>query len=525
MRLGSGPPGHPVTQERQIAQHLREIFWLVPVALARKLHDCGHYAAALDWYQTVFAYQLPAGPALRLPRPGARAATRVDIRPHPVMAAFVDELNPHFTARDRNGAYTRFTVMSIVECFLAFADSEFARSAPDSNARARALYQTAADLLELPEVVPERADVPFPVNPVWRALQSAGRIGLSKIHAGLNIAGQADLAAPAPTTCCPACTATASSSSGRRRSSRSPSRSRSAYLSALERLDAENYDQLHADHDLRIAQGTLAAQTLRVDAAANGVGQAELQRDRAQMQFGTYDDWIDDGLNSGRRTRSSARAAVDSNRRPSRAQVRREPEAGKSAFTFGLLGDPGGALGQMLSALAGAASTCGQYAQTTAGFERRKQEWQLNRNLADKDVQIANSQIAAAQIQHSIADAEQQVAIEQLNHAAAVAEFLATKFTNAELYEWMSGVLARVYAFFLQQATAVARLAQAQLAFERQEPLDGYIAADYWQPARRRSAPPSRPPTGAASPARPGCCRTSTASTSTPSTPTAASCT
>ena len=91
-------------------------------------------------------------------------------------------------------------------------------------------------------------------------------------------------------------------------------------------------------------------------------------------------------------------------------------------------------------------------------------------------------QVAAAQIQHSIAESEQQVAVVQMNHAAAVAEFLATKFTNADLYEFMSGVLAHVYAFFLQQATAVARLAQAQLAFERQEPLDGYIAADYWQP-------------------------------------------
>ena len=67
-------------------------------------------------------------------------------------------------------------------------------------------------------------------------------------------------------------------------------------------------------------------------------------------------------------------------------------------------------------------------------------------------------------------------------------EFLAAKFTNAALYEFMSGVLARAYAFFLQQATAVAALAQAQLAFERQELVDGYIAADYWSPDTDNSA-------------------------------------
>lgn len=60
-------------------------------------------------------------------------------------------------------------------------------------------------------------------------------------------------------------------------------------------------------------------------------------------------------------------------------------------------------------------------------------------------------------------------------------DYLANKFTSAELFEWMSGVLGRVYAYFLQQATAIAQLAEAQLAFERQEPAPGFVRADYWQ--------------------------------------------
>lgn len=45
----------------------------------------------------------------------------------------------------------------------------------------------------------------------------------------------------------------------------------------------------------------------------------------------------------------------------------------------------------------------------------------------------------------------------------------------------MGGVLERVYSFFLQQATSTARLAENQLAFERQEPPAAYIQSDYWQ--------------------------------------------
>ena len=117
------------------------------------------------------------------------------------------------------------------------------------------------------------------------------------------------------------------------------------------------------------------------------------------------------------------------------------------------------------------------------------EDWQLNRNLASKDVEIGNKQIAGAIIQHSIAEQERQIAADQLDHAEAVAEFLATKFTNAELYEWMSGVLApRLRVLPAAGHRAWPRLAQAQLAFERQEPVAGYIAADYWDAGRRLPA-------------------------------------
>jgi hypothetical protein len=53
----------------------------------------------------------------------------------------------------------------------------------------------------------------------------------------------------------------------------------------------------------------------------------------------------------------------------------------------------------------------------TAGFARRKQEWELDRSLANKDVDIADRQVAAAQTEQSIAESDQQVAIVQMNHA------------------------------------------------------------------------------------------------------------
>ena len=50
-----------------------------------------------------------------------------------------------------------------------------------------------------------------------------------------------------------------------------------------------------------------------------------------------------------------------------------------------------------------------------------------------------------------------------------------SKFTNVELYDWMSQILEGVYGFFLQKATAVAKLAENQLALERQESCGGHF--------------------------------------------------
>ncbi|MDI2127061.1 neuraminidase-like domain-containing protein [Yinghuangia seranimata] len=465
--------GHAPVEEREMPQHLREIFWLVPVALARKLHDSGHYADALDWYHLVLAFRLPPGRRFVYQGLALEQNLTSTFGRLPEWLPLVKELNPHFTARHRKGAYTRYTLMSVVECFLAFADSEFARNAPDSNARARALYQSATDLLALPELTPETGpSVPFPVNPVWRNLGVRAAAGLAKIHAGLNVAGQGVVASGGESVL-PSVYRYSVVAERAKTLVTIAQQVESAYLSALEHADGATYDLLQSGHDLRTARAALSTQELRVEAAGNAVEQAGQQRDRAALQFDTYDGWIEGGLND------DERAAMDLMKVSAPLHV---------AAGFAHLADvdplhEGTAAAGALAEEAAAASTAAQLKQTRAGFERRAQEWRFQRALAGQDRQIAETSVAGAKIQQQIAVRERDSAFEQLDHANTVADFLATKFTNAHLYEWMSGVLGNVYSYFLQQATAIAQLAQAQLAFERQEPLAGFIAADYWQPA------------------------------------------
>ncbi|GIH06147.1 hypothetical protein Rhe02_42140 [Rhizocola hellebori] len=468
----AGPFGGAITIERDVPQYLREIYWLVPMALAAKLQESGHYQTALDWYRTVFSFQLP--PEQRLIYPGLQFESTLtsDFGRLPDWLAQTAELNPHLTARKRNRAYTKHTVMAIVRCFLAFGDAEFSRGTPDSNARAQTLYQTAADLLELREAAPDpNEDTPFPINPVWQSLRDQAAVGLSKIHAGLNLAGQTDLDA-AKTTTLPSQYRYSVLVERARSLVTTAQQVEAAYLSALVQGDNAAYSEAQAQRDLAAAGAMLGVEDLKVATADIAVTQAQAQRDRAVFQQDHFDDLISAGLTGHEQDQLFG------------LRMARELELGSAALRSIGLALPPLALSSAAdtaAALSSAASLDSQIDGLEASFERREEEWLFQRANALRDVAIGELQIGASRTQQQIAVADRNIAGLRLQYAAETADFLATKFTNRALFEWMSGVLGGVYAYFLQQATTLAQLAQAQLAFERQEPSRDVIQRDYWQ--------------------------------------------
>ena len=458
-------------------QYLREIFYLVPMAIALRLQSDREYVAALDWFRTVYAFNLPAANrkifvGLTLEASITTAYTRL---PNWIAT----ELNPHLIVRvttsgttlvGRKNAYMRFTVLSIVQCLLAYADQQFSSGSAELTAQARTLYETAANLLNLPELQPEAKapgapDPPYLPNPVWQSLLLQAQSSLAKIHNGLNIAGI--LAAP---------------STGDSTTVFLPSQYRYqvlvdraknlvaiaqqvevSFLAALEKRDAENYSQLQANNDIEVAASSITLADLKVADAGISVTEAQLQKDKADVQFNEYNNRINNGLNFYEDATLGALGTA--------AAFRTANAFNPEDFLFF----------EGASNIAEAASAIAQLTQAKASYERTEEDWTLQRNLADVDRQIGDQQILNAQTQQSIAQQERQLAGLQLEHATAVLDFLANKFTNAELFDWMSGVLGRVYAYFLQQATAIAQLAEAQLAFERQAPPSGFVRSDYWQ--------------------------------------------
>ena len=503
--------------------YLQEIFYFVPLQIALRLQKSGEYLASLDWFQTVYAYNLQADK--RKIYYGLVLEEGLITEFQRPVDWVLRGLNPHHIAAQsskRASAYTRFTLMSLVRCFLEFADAEFTHATNESIPRARTLYLAALDVLDRPEMQPPPVEgdaVPFPPNPVPQSLRNHAELNLLKLRSGRNIAGMerqsgidldadsvsdlpvigsgGQITLPASVTLRPTPYRYATLIERAKELIGIAQQIEAAYLAALEKRDDKAYALLQAGHDIQIAKATVKLQDLRVDQADVDITLAGLQKERAEIQRDTYRKWIDCGPNFFEKQMLKKQGEANKFRKyvNTTDMAITIAQAATTAGSGGILGTGiGGAWAAFAGVVVGAglrasfanAVSDAEYAVQLNSFdashERRKDEWQLQKSVAEKDIEISRHQIDAAKKQKGVVEQERNIANIQTEQAEAVADFLAAQFTNVELYEWMSGVLERVYSYFLQQATATAQLAQSQLAFERHATPPAFIQGDYWQP-------------------------------------------
>jgi len=246
-----------------------------------------------------------------------------------------------------------------------------------------------------------------------------------------------------------------------------------AYLSALEKRDAEAYNLLKARQDLSIVHSSLRLHDMQVTAANDGVKLANLQQHQQEDQVDHYSKLISEGTSA---LETAALAFQVAGFVHLHAQAAIDISAATS--TLGVVGLLRGSVGEVGNALIATAAAM----QVQAGYDRRMQEWQFQKTIALDEARIGAQQTLIAEDQLRVAGQERQIAKLQSDNAQAIVDFLSKKFTNAELYDWMSGILSGIYRYFLQQATAMARAAGTQLTFERQTPTPPFIQSDYWNP-------------------------------------------
>lgn len=263
----------------------------------------------------------------------------------------------------------------------------------------------------------------------------------------------------------------------------------SLMLQAYKEYDEAQYSVLKAKQDLKIAQANVVLQNLKVQEAEDGCSLASAQTSRAEFQKQHNVDLIKEDLTAAEK--DALESLWTSYDWSIAGGIIGVVSGGVSGGISGSSAGWGGAIaGAILGALgavpAGVSASESQKAQARsmqASYERRKQEWEFQRDLASRDIEIGKKGEYLADDRLNIAGQEFSISRLQQDNANDVINFLETKFTSKELWAWMKRIVKRFYREHLNMATVIARMAQRALAFERQEPIA--IVAPYYSVSDR----------------------------------------
>ncbi len=100
---------------------------------------------------------------------------------------------------------------------------------------------------------------------------------------------------------------------------------------------------------------------------------------------------------------------------------------------------------ESVSALADNMRDGAELCNIIASYQRRDEDWDLQKKLATCDVKQINHTIEANQINQAIAEQELKAHQESIKQNQEKREFFESKFTSKELYDWMKGQIAVIY--------------------------------------------------------------------------------
>jgi hypothetical protein len=124
---------------------------------------------------------------------------------------------------------------------------------------------------------------------------------------------------------------------------------------------------------------------------------------------------------------------------------------------------------------------------TTNSYARRKEDWNLQADLAKSEIKQLDRQLVAAQIRLAIAEQDLRNHDRQIENAREADEYMRSKFTNLQLYDWMTGQVSAMYFQAYNMAFRLARQAESAMRMELglEENTEHIIKTSYWDSLKK----------------------------------------
>lgn len=249
----------------------------------------------------------------------------------------------------------------------------------------------------------------------------------------------------------------------------------STLLSTLEKRDSEELSLLRQNQERQIMELTLDIKKDSLRNAEESLKQLKASLKSARTREQHYHRLISENLSGyekaqiGLMSSSMAFSTLAMVFNSISSALNMAPQAGSPfALTYGgqQLGASMYSLGSSFNVASSLTSQMGNLTATLGGWDRRKQDWELQKSLASCDIEQLTHQIEGAKIQIKIAQKEIELQKRQIKHNESIDTFMKSKFTNKQLYRWIAGKLSALYFQTYQMALDLAKAAQKSFSFE-----------------------------------------------------------
>lgn len=264
----------------------------------------------------------------------------------------------------------------------------------------------------------------------------------------------------------------------------------STLLTVLQNNDAEGLSLLNASQQIALLNMITVMKQQQIEEQKNTITSLNEALQSAQYRQTYYIDLIDNGLSGNEKASLILSGAVIA---PQELAVGITGIALAGYLLPNIFGfaDGGMQFGEAVNCGAqvsdGVASILNQSAAilaTMAQFDRRYEDWVLQQRTATFEVAQMTAQIAAAHSQLSFYQQDLAVHLKSIEQAARVYDFIRTKFTNQELYQWMINRVSSIFYNSYQLAMTTALAAQTTYQYELNNS-DTFITYNYWDSLRK----------------------------------------
>lgn len=275
----------------------------------------------------------------------------------------------------------------------------------------------------------------------------------------------------------------------------------SALLSALEKKDAEALALLRQGQEIALLQAVRDVKSRQVDDAQLVIDGLQKNKEMVTIRRDYYSsrDFMNAGedVAMGLSIASTALDAAIAVGYVLAGGLKAIPEFVAGAAGFGgspevalqeggtNIGDAAEAAVKTISSIATAFDKGASIASTIAGYQRRMDDWQNQLNLANKELEQLDKQIASAQVKLDISNKELSNQDLQITNSQAVNDFMHTKYTNQDLYDWMIGQISQTFFQSYQVALDLAKRAERCYRYEIGLDDSSFIQFGYWDSLKK----------------------------------------